>query len=78
MKQYNPGAPFKRITINGDDPFPTNKFGNKCGLVVNYHFNEGPEVNTTPNQDAEPVSDVFIIKRVTRFGVPIESRSETG
>ena len=72
MKQYHPDAPFERITVGMDDPFPTNKFGNKYVLVVKDYFNEWPEVYTIPNQEAEPVADVFINKWVTNLGVTME------
>ncbi len=60
MKQYNSGAPFEQIAVNVG-----NKLGNRHVLVVKDHFNEWPEVYTIPNQEAEPVADVFINNWVT-------------
>ena len=76
MKQHNSRAPVEKIGVYEDGPFPTNKLGNSHVLVVKDHFNEWPQVYTIPNQETEPVAEAFINKWVTRFGVPMELRSD--
>ena len=45
-------------------------------MVVKNYFNKWPEVYTILNREAEQVAGAFVNKWVTRFGVPMELRSD--
>lgn len=75
MKQCNSDPLVEQIGVDEDGLFPTNKFENSQDFVVKDHFNEISKLYAIANQEAEPVSDAFINKWITRFGVPMELRS---
>lgn len=77
MKQYNDGAPFERIVIDAEGPFPTTTSNNNYILVDMDYFSNWPEAYATRNQEAT-VAQVLVDNLVCRFRVPLQLLSNQG
>jgi len=78
MKQYNVGLPFERLAIDVAGPFPETNRGNKYILVAIDYFSKWPEMFAISNQEASTVADILVKNVFSRFGVPLELRSDQG
>jgi hypothetical protein len=78
MHQYNVGAPFERIAIDGAAPFPWSDRGNRYLLIAMDYFTKWPEVYAIPNQEASTVAEVLVNNFFCRFRIPRELHSDEG
>ena len=76
MKQYQVGAPLKRIAIDILGPLPESYNGNKYIIIVTSYFNRWTKDFAIPNQEAITVAET--LEFISRFGIPKQIHTDQG
>lgn len=78
MRRYDVGRPMEEVAIDLMGPFPESEAGNKYVLVVVDSFSRWMEAYPLPNIEAKTVAEKLIMEFVSRFGVPLQIKSDRG
>lgn len=68
----------ERVALDILGPLPVSKRGNKYILIVGDYFTKWMEAYPLQDQKAETVAMVFVRQFISRFGVPLQLRSDQG
>ena len=78
MRRYDMGYPMEEVSIDLMGPFPVSSQGNKYVLVVVDAFSKWMEAYAIPSIEASVVAEKLVLEFVSRFGVPLQIRSDRG
>ena len=78
MKRYDVGLPMEEVAIDLKGPYPESEGGNKYVLVIVDSFSKWMEAYPLPNIEAKTVADKLVMEFISRFGVPIQIKTDRG
>jgi len=78
MRRYDVGLPMEEVALDLMGPFPESEDGNKYVLVVVDSFSKWLEAYPLPNIEAKTVAERFVMEFVSRFGVPLQIKTDRG